>query len=510
LASDERRGLRASLIGRHRQVLGAGWDLRADVDAATDGNQTRDFVQDVLRSQRQYLRSTAILSRSRQDFYSGLDVTTFQDVRFGFSVDHPSLDVSSDLAERQLRYPNDNRTRIYGPNTFQRLPALTFAMMPRWLQAPFLVSMEAQFARWAPFRGLTGDEGFDGLYNEAWRDDPAQSNRLWEQGERAPYMRLDLHPKISLPLVFGNALRATPYAAIRQDTYFQESDGRWLARMYPTVGASVETELSRTFALTNGALRHTITPIVQVQYIPKAWGSAPLTPVDEVDMALPAGGAFEGLAVLRQSLVERREGAAFGIRRLRLDVGQGFDLLRKKPLDTFGRISFSWWRLEGALSGGYDPVRRLVSHVSTAARLNLPANAYVSAAYENLSTGGSDRLRRPIDLLVGVLADPLATLRGTDTVIVGTGVKLWSLLSLRYEARIEPRPDSAKVRSIQLQNPEYVTPGIFAQQTVGVGVSPACNCWSLEVNAMIQPNVPRPSWGLSFTFMDYAFAGTRI
>jgi hypothetical protein len=103
----------------------------------------------------------------------------------------------------------------------------------------------------------------------------------------------------------------------------------------------------------------------------------------------------------------------------------------------------------------------------------------VSVQYDNLVARiGSDNLRRGIDLLVGRVStipfDPVGD--RAQTLAARAGFKFKFGLSVGYEALAAPtRPDSAG----DLPAPLWT----IQQQTLGVSLSPSCDCWRLDLSA---------------------------
>jgi LPS-assembly protein len=472
------RGLRGELFVEHQAALGSGFFTRLDATMVSDGYYLGDLATDLFTQGTPYLRSTAVVYHRTDETYVGLDAAYRQDLRYGFSLVGPPDRTATGQA-------------LLGPNTLQRLPALTFAIPDRPLWGHLLGGLKADVVRIAPLTGLTGDEGTDGVFScppgmgaLACQDLAGQGDRRFEPGEREARMRLDVRPRLSYPFSLGRVLRITPTVSYRQDVYVGEITGSWAQRGYALGTLAVDSELARTFGAGPTALRHSIQPTILMNYVPYVSGTT-LGVYDEIDRALLQSASGTGIA---QAQVEIRQRLTQGGREwLRVDVGQGFDLWGKGRLaDTYARVATQAGPFRASALARFDPVRLILSQLSAQARVSYKGGE-VYAQYDNLAAEGSDRMRRSIDELVG----PPATQVGTEAQQIVTGVRyLLSFgLGLSYEAVVVPQASPALMR--------------LAQQRIGVTLSPACGCWSLEVGIRLIPTPPTqldPSGRFQFNF----------
>ncbi len=485
------RGLRGEGSWQHAQELGSGWFNRVDASFFSDAYYQRDFVSDVLAKEAGYLRSTATVFHRGPDHWVGVDIGLRQDLQLGY----PLLGSAQLVAGEPL----------YGPTPLHRLPAITWALPERKLIGLVTFGVVADAVRLAPVRGQSGDEGVladegraNGQSTECLSQrlysigsnpacgtftEPSQGNGVWDPGEREARDRFQLMPRLSasLPLVVA---RLTPYAAWRQGVWLGERTGTVTHRGYPILGARLDTELARNF----GSIRHAIAPAVELRSVPFVVGSAP-APYDEVDTAIPGtSDQLQAVAELRQRLT--RDGAEL----LKLNVGQGVQLSGASPTagETYGNVGtrYGWVGLE--VGARVDPVLARLTRLGAVATVEDGQGHGGFAAYENLINDGTDRSRRPIDLL---FAPPVRTAYTGRAQSLAFGAH-WKLggFGLRYDALLLDQKFTADL--------EVKIAMALVQHTVGVSYAPACDCFRLELTAT-QRGVQNPGGGLTYGLPDF-------
>ena len=455
------RGLRFAGSLQHTQELGNGFFDRADLSFVSDGYLVRDLVTDVLQREDHYLRSSAAVLHRTADTYADLSVVLRQDIRWGYGLLDGSL-------------PR-------GPLTFQRLPAARYALPERHLVGPVFGSITLEYSRLAPVLELWGDEGSDGVFDPVLPDpDGSQGNRKIDPGEREARDRLDLRPRLSASFALGNFARVTPYLAWRQDIYVGELTGQVSQRGYPLAGLLLDTELSRRYGPA-GNFRHTISPMFELRWIPRIFGTTPAA-YDEVDRAVPPGGSLQAAVEIRQRLF-LREGAR--VRELfHLDLGQRLELLGSPRLgDTSGRLGLSLGGLGLDVVGHANLSQGRLTQLSGNVHFEDGRGDGAFLRYDNLVTEGPERLRREIDSLVGPVSPPG---QRADLLTAGAHALLFGL-ELRYEAIAQPqRPDA-----------------LLVQQSIGLAYGNACDCWRLELHATFRPGSAWPDVGGTLTLARF-------
>jgi LPS-assembly protein len=482
-----RRGLRFEGSVQHVGDLGHGVKVRADLSGVSDGYYVKDLTADVLLRETQYLRSTAVLSRQGEDDHAGLEVVLRQDTRWGYSA----FDTDRTAAGEPL----------HGPSTLHRLPALTWAALDRPLWGPVLGGVTVEYARIAPIRSGTGDEGTSGVFDPLDPEpDGSQGNRRFEPGEREARDRLEIRPRLQAQLRAGELARITPFLAYRQDLYLGEVTGRVSQRGYPLAGLAVDTQLSRTFGA-DQSIRHTISPSVEVRSIPAVFG-APPGEYDEVDAAA-AGPLLQAMVGVDQRLLSRTGGQVHEL--VRLDVGQGVDLLARRLSDSYARLQlrFGWVALDTV--GRYSLPERRVTQASASVTVDDGQGRSAYGRYELLVVDGSERQRRRLDSLVGgpspLGSDAANPDHRAQLLTAGAAYRFGFGLSLRYDAVIQPGA----------QTPSRIPLNPLAQQILTAGYTPSCDCWRVDLTASLtrtEQNAWSRGVGLRFTLDRLGSFGT--
>jgi LPS-assembly protein len=473
----------------------------------------------------------------------GLDLGLRQDIEWGYSL----------IGTGTLLNPARDPFAKYGPGTLQRLPALTFGWSPSKRWGPLRFDLEGDAVRLAPLFSKTGDEGMaaaDGaVLPEAFAVGvdrlftPSATSafgtprvgigdRLWQPGEREARDRLMVMPRLSVSALPLEAVSVSAFAGWRQFGWAGEASGRTWSRGYLLLGGRLETEVSRWFG--GGALRHVIQPTAEVRAIPGglsgASGSslAPAlpfpVPYDAVDAAVPSvTPRFQGVVELRQRLT-RRDGSEV----LRLDVGQGFELsgadyskLTSTLGESFGRVSarIGWFSGQGLLrldplsgrvgSDGLTPVvAGGITRVAGQAALDDAAGHRAYVAYENILMEGTSRSRQPIDLLFLIDRGFTSATRVRQLTFGAS----WNFgkLSLSYDALVSDKVLPGAVAGA----PPVLA---LAQQSFGVGFTPACDCWRVEgivrqpinTDAAGLPVLTVPNFGFSVTISKFGSIVSR-
>jgi len=528
------RGWRGELSWQHTQDFDHGFGARVDFNGHSDGDYNRDLTVDVIASAATYLRSSASVFHRGVDYYLGLEVGLRQDLQWGYDwLGHGTL--------LDAQTPNRRAVGPYGPGTLQRLPAITFGWMPTTMLGPLRFSVEGEAARLAPLFSLTGDEGRasrEGLiepvnFNVAVDRMFAPSagitlrdgvgNRVWEDGEREARDRLMVLPRLSVSAQPGGVFSTGLSAGWRQVAWAGEASGRTWSRGYLLLGGFLETEVSRSFG--GGALRHVIQPRAEVRAVPVgidgSAGSAlaprkDLVAYDQLDAAVPnVKPRFQGVLELRQRLMGRG-----GVEHLRLDVGQGFELsgddasqlrstLGESSARVTGRVGLfsaaGQLRLDPRIDAAGTPLTPgFVTRVSGRVELDDYRGHGAFVTYENLVMEGTARSRQPLDLLFLIDRGYTSTTRVQQ---VTFGAR-WDFgpVGLRYEALVSEQKPLGPI--FQGRGTPQL---LFQQQTLAVALTPACDCWRVEL-AATQALYPRPAFptvGFSVSVARFGNVGAR-
>jgi len=468
------RGLRGDLLVQHVQQLGGGFQDRLDATFVSDGYYVRDLTTDVLQREDTYLRTSGAVFHRDADSYAGLEVTLRQLTRYGYSL----FDADRTAAG----------TPVYGPNTFHRLPTLRYALPERPLfGSPLFGGFTAEYTRLAPLLSQFGDEGMDGIFDPA-HPDSGQGDRRYTPGEREARDRLDLRPRLSTSLSAGPFLRFTPSVAWRQDFSVGEITGSTSQRGYPLLSALLETELSRTFQGAAPALefRHAIRPWLELRWVPRVFGAAPAMAYDEVDAAVPGDGLLQAMVHVSQRLWLRQGTSAQEL--LRLDLGQGVDLQRGLLGDTAARLGVALGPVRADAVARYNAPLGRFTQVAATCTLDDGQGDALYGRYDRGVTRGSDRIRRGVDMLFGT---PTSLGDDAEVLVAGARASFRIGLTAFYEATVQPLRSSDKL----------------VQQKLGLGWSPACDCWRLDVSASLHPGNPVPDFGFNLTLARFGSLG---
>jgi LPS-assembly protein len=514
------RGWRGSGSWRQAQELGGGFYDRIDASVASDGFYPSSLTADIITREVQYANSTAVLYRRTAQSYAGAYIGVRQDLRFGYGF----LDTALSPAD----FP------AHGPNPLQRLPELTFdfpeARLYRWLFG----SLRIEYNRLAPLRGTVGIDPIA-------ISDPVVFPSGWDPAPLPPRDRIDFRPRISVPLELGRFARLTPYAWYRQDFYVFESGGSfppsssWQsgqttnARGYPALGAILETEVSKTFSSGRSRWRHSVAPSIELRSAPTVFGSPSLL-YDEIDRAARSGGFVQGVAQISQKLIHQ-EGAATR-RFIGLDIGQGFDLKTGSAADTFARLTASAAPLSGTILWRYDLRASRLARFSTNVGLDYAWGLNLWLSYDNLILAGPDNMRRGIDELVGPAVTNPNLLQRNQQLTLHAGIKFNFGIALGYDVLAtpvtDPRCPGPTSFDPNADRPSFCPdpsvsplpmPWTIRQQVFVLSINPSCNCWRVDVSALIRrdfilpefrgnPAVPlKPDFAVTFTLARFGSFG---
>ncbi len=199
----------------HSEYLPMGITLKADINIVSDDEYFIDFGKDTLERSYESLESTISFSKSWSSY---------------------------SLVGEFRRF--DNLLLEDDTTVLQMLPILTFTRSSQRLIGPFYFSMDSTFVN---FERNTGVEG----------------------------QRLDVRPKISLPLRPGGYFEFTPSFTPRATFYWSKKnpEGRYIDRYLYEVKADLTTTFVRIFSpdlKELKLLRHTIRPKLTYTYIPQA------------------------------------------------------------------------------------------------------------------------------------------------------------------------------------------------------------------------------------------------
>jgi len=333
------RGWRGQVTWRHASEYHDWFFLRGDADLVSDKYFSSDGTTGIVGIQ-SYLRSQAHADVHAAGSVTSLATTWYQDLANEFSL-------------------RDGRTVV----DFQRPVWLSFSLPSTTVAGPLRGAFDLT-GSWVKPIALLPPADLPGSANPQWK---------------TSLMRVDVRPKLSVPVVLGDFLRAEAYAQARGDvSAFRAGDRSPQWRGGTLVGAFLGTELSRRY----GDLRHTIEPSLEARWFSRPFGdllppSEPglIAPRDEFDtffltspIERQARGALgQGIATIRTRLGGKN--GEIG----RLELGQGLDLRTGELADTFGslsaiRLSRNGWSRCPRAPGSTPPMCRWAAPMTCSSR----------------------------------------------------------------------------------------------------------------------------------------------
>jgi LPS-assembly protein len=238
---------RWSIFAEHDQSFGNGYYLKTNVNWVSDKNYPVDFSSDVPQETRidasslNQLESTITAGKNWEWGAVETDAYYFRSLFFPLSP--------SSLSPLNV---DDNRA------TMQMLPQTNLSLyQDRFLETPIFYEMEAQGTHFWREK-LTGPTA----------DFPTPGLRDIVRGGR-----IDLYPRISVPLKPLDIVRLEPWIGFRETIYFDPTDkfDDVTSREIYDAGASLATTISRVFPFEWGKVRgvkHIVEPKVIYTYTP--------------------------------------------------------------------------------------------------------------------------------------------------------------------------------------------------------------------------------------------------
>ncbi|MGI5860668.1 MAG: LPS-assembly protein LptD [Myxococcales bacterium] len=466
-ADIEPRGWRGELGWRHGTETKGGLGLRADARFVSDAYYVTDEAADVLgASVLPYVRSQA-----HAFWRSDWALLSLSTIWYQERGNRPwTMD-----PDRTLRF--GAKRRLFGadsPVAFQRPLALRLEVPQLRLLGPLRGGVEIAAAHYRPV-AFGGELSAERLR----RSFAAAGEASADSALPLTLSRLDLRPSLALTLLGRGPLRAEAYAAARVDlsayapavgegSRFTDAWGR------ATAGVWAGTELSRVYGEGEKALRHSITPRLELRASTPELGERHeiegfLAAVDEHDFYQRAAdpALLQGIASVTTRLTRKHGGDL-----LRLEVGQGVDFGARALGDAFGRLDVGTRFATLGTGARFDVEAH--EFVAVGARLALRDGRgdSLTFGYDRLSAKGTDRMRAGLDDLFGPAA--IGEARSFDQITVGTSVRLWDA-TLRYGVTLLPMAED-KVLA----------------HTGGVTLGSASGCWKLDLWASYVPKAESP------------------
>jgi LPS-assembly protein len=240
---DERQDKsRWSIFAEHNQSFPGGYYFKANVNWVSDKNYTVDFSSDIpeetLIDASSLYQLESVISAGKNWQWGALETDAYYFRKLFFPGESFSLQADDNGA------------------TMQMLPQMNFSLyQDRFLETPIFYEMEAQGTNY-------------------WREEiplVPGAREILRGG------RIDLYPRVSVPLKPFDIVRFEPWIGYRETIYFPQDDRPGVSndvtsREIFDAGASLATTISRVFPVQWGkvrGLKHIIEPKLIYAYIPK-------------------------------------------------------------------------------------------------------------------------------------------------------------------------------------------------------------------------------------------------
>ena len=526
----------------HDQRISDRTHFKLEAGVVDDPYYTADFNSDALLRAAEYRRSAAALTHRRENELFEVDVSYHQALTY--------LDACPNQATCPLRAPFG----LFGADvpTFHRLPSASATLLPVRLAGPVHFAGTLGVARFAPIRGVTGDEGVNGIGpgdrspngTGGWTladVDTGEGNGRWNppgttgrpdgpatlpgQGERLAATRLLARAQLRAPFTIGRALQVEPWVTGTAAAYAFE------AALSPQVdaravgGLTLSSELSRTFGQGASRIRHDIQPAATLVVGSSQVGPGlPNYAYDELDVAAPLQTIPGQVVPVRRTLTAVPEAfqqlqlslrnrltvpsGPLSLTTAELTLGQDLDLGAGKLSETWVQASASRPVFFGTISGSvmarFLSFGAKLAEGSGPALTQLPPSAF--DAFTSLQANLTASDRRGDNVHAGLFA-------------VGTGGSPRLLAGL--EPIFDPRPEAldaqatgsaglvgkisaatvtydATFNARQLAAPicpgKSVAPHIYQHAFSLVWDSP-CKCWKAGITAVFYECNAGPQFG---------------
>ena len=316
------------LYGKADAVVGNGWQVRLDLDIASDRDYLNEFNGGYTGYDATEGRMLGLFGRGF-DNYTSLyrDNSLAASKYWNGTALTATLEAENNLVENR---PPGSATPLW------KLPGLDYRG-----SVPFLTGMSLNW---------------DANYVNYWREDGIGANRL------------DLHPSVSMPVPLSRYLESSLEVGVR-DTYYQVQkygDATWnhsdsQNRLLPDAQFEIATTLMREFATTSfgaATLEHQIRPYVRYNYIPNVnQNQLPgLDAVDRINESSQITYGVDNFFNTTQKMAGSREYATFRL-------FQSYSLLDKDSGHPFGAIGArTTWTPKDRISFAYDVYYDVYAH----------------------------------------------------------------------------------------------------------------------------------------------------
>lgn len=303
---------------KNNQELPGNFNALLDMDIVSDQDYLTDFKRGHtgFRETRSYYNNG--FGRDLDDYNDNVRLN-----RFNVNRSWSRFNLNA-----EVRWYDDvvARTQDQEDTTPQRLPFIQFTGSKQAVgKTPFLFDLDSSYTH---------------FYREAA---PTTSNGVTQDH------RLDVHPRMYLPMDLGPYLSFEPSLGLREtvwnvqayDTPPADSDkGEFQHREMYDIGADMSSEVYRIFNIGQNRLKHTVTPRITYLYVPDEDQTAypEFDSIDRIEAENKITYSFTNLFVMRLpdfSDIEQQEGGQTHRYHqvARFDIGQSYDINEAREND---------------------------------------------------------------------------------------------------------------------------------------------------------------------------------
>lgn len=438
----------------HRQSFSPGFGGLVDLHRVSDLNYWRDFGGRLEERSRPYLESRAATTKNWPEVSLVSELKYYQD-----------LWAFDDSGEEELAGNGyfDEGEALKDKETIQQFPTIDFVIhQQRIWKTPIYFDLESFFSNF-----WREAEGFDDFGEDALVDtgDPGEGNDSFDPGETIREgQRVDLHPRISLPVNLRNYFQLSPSVGLQETSYFSEvGEQKVKTREIYDVSMNFSSTFFRVFELKEGRkIKHSVKPEVDYVYLPPVdQDDLPLfDPVDRKEKESMLSYSFKNFIIGKSSNVS---GGDIYRELVQLKIQQGYDFNRETHpfLPISGELEIKpqrWLYLKGDLD--YHVYRDKLLGLNSLCQLSDRRGDFIRVDYRFLAddSGPDDEPGTSDDIT------------GNEWISGEAGVNLGNHFELSYRTRYSLLAESILESGYGLKY-----------------ISFCSKCWSLELTMTDRP-----------------------
>ncbi len=460
----------------HRQKFSPGLEGLLDLHRVSDLNYWRDFGRRLEERSWPYLESRTALTKN------WLGVSLVSELKY-----YQDLWAFDDFGKEELAGNGyfDGGEALRDKETVQQFPKIDFVIHQRRIwKTPIYFDLDSSFNNFWREADEFDDFGEDALDGTG---DLGEGNDRLDPGEPIREgQRVDLHPRISLPIAHRNYFQLTPSIGLQETSYFKDvGEERVESRGIYDFSTKFSSTLCRVFELKEDKkIKHSLKPEVDYVYIPSvAQDELPFfDSVDRIEEKSLLSYSLKNFIIGRSSNIS--EGNRY--RELaQLKVQQGYDFSRETHpfLPISGELEIkpqSWLYLKGDID--YHVYRDKLLGLNTLCQLSDRRGDFLQVDYRFLAGDPG------LDDEAGTLDDVTAM----EWISAGAGVNLGNHVRLSYWTRYS------------LLAEEILESGYGLKY-----ISFCSNCWSLDLTMTDRPGRVDDRFAALITLQGLGSIGTK-